>query len=110
MLLFTQTYILPFVFFLTGITALLYALLKEDKIEKLKSTGEQCEGIIFQQSQKNNYSSDNSNYNDSVTVRFVTKKQEWITADMKQDFAIFYSGQYKDCDKVIVYYDPKRSQ
>ncbi len=43
-----------------------------------------------------------------VTVRFVTKEQEWITGEMKQEFAIFFTGQYKAGETVDVYYDPAK--
>ena len=44
---------------------------------------------------------------DKVTVRFVTKNKEWITGNLKQEFAIFFTGQYKIGESVEVYYDPK---
>ena len=47
-----------------------------------------------------------NNVNDKVIIRFVTRKQEWITGPIDQDFKIFFTGQYKDGDTVKVYYNP----
>jgi hypothetical protein len=37
---------------------------------------------------------------DKVTVGFVTKSKEWVTADIEQAFATFFTGQYKPGEKV----------
>jgi hypothetical protein len=42
---------------------------------------------------------------DQIFIRFLTLKNEWITAPINQEFATFYSSQYKDGEKVTVYYD-----
>lgn len=58
----------------------------------------------------NNTSSigDNLNIKDKVIVRFVTQNKEWITGDINQEFAAFFTGQYKEGQSVDVYYDPEK--
>ncbi|HZF64052.1 MAG TPA: DUF3592 domain-containing protein, partial [Chitinophagaceae bacterium] len=45
---------------------------------------------------------------DKVTIRFLTLDKQWITGDLKQEFAAFFTNQYKAGDAVEVYYDPKQ--
>lgn len=78
--------------------------------KNLEKTGERCEGIIFKLDYSNSFGSDtnSSSTKDKITVRFVTnKKEEWITEDLKTDFMISYTGQYKEGDKVAVIYNPE---
>jgi Protein of unknown function (DUF3592) len=94
--------LIPYIAIAIGIVAILYAVLKSsDQNAILRQTGQKVEGIIFNR----DYSTYDSNTKDKVTVRFVTDKLEWITADINQDFSFFYTGQYKPGDKLIVYYD-----
>ena len=80
-------------------------MFRKRKTEELTFRGEKTEGIIFElESSGAGYN--NSRIKDKVTVRFVTKSKEWITAEIKQESAIFYTGQYKPGEKVDVYYDP----
>ena len=102
-----------YLFLLVGLIITTYALLLKPSKETLKATGKKAEGIVFSQGSQSNISSFdstdfNSNIKDKVTIRFVTENEEWITGDIKQEFAIFYSRQYKDGEKVTVYYDPKK--
>ena len=81
----------------------------ESTKSKLKQTGIAVDGIVFEQGFDNsfNQSFDNSSSftKDKVTIRFVTQTGEWITGVIKQDFQVFYTGQYKNGDTVKVYYD-----
>jgi hypothetical protein len=101
----------PYLWILMGFAIVAFAVLKKDKLAHLKIDGEKAEGIIFEISSepKVGWTSVefNSNIKDAVTVRFVTKNKEWITSLIKQDFAVFYAGQYKVGQKLDVYYDPK---
>jgi hypothetical protein len=90
-------YILPAI----GITLILYSIFKKSTEEKLKWKGVYTEGIMFSQSG----SYDFSNAPDKITVRFTTQKMEWITTIAKNDFATFYTGQYKTGDHVKVLYN-----
>lgn len=105
--------ILPYIFIASGIAIILYALLKRSNSNSLRETGEMAEGIVFELGTKppsvNFGSSDNFNTTGTqevVTVRFVTKKMEWITAEMNQEFVLYGLGQFKAGEKVTVYYDP----
>jgi hypothetical protein len=102
-------YLIIFIGFVVTAVAIFY---KSEKL-KLKETGIHVEGIVFKQEVSNSFNdsfSDNyNNQKDKVTVRFVTKKGEWITGLIQQDFQIFYTGQYKDGEKIQVYYDEKNS-
>lgn len=97
----------PIIYIAVGIAALLYALLKSAAKVELKKTGVQVEGIVFKQDyQPNTRMSYNSPLiKDQIFIRFLTIKNEWITAPINQEFATFYSSQYKDGEKVTVYYD-----
>jgi len=98
----------PYFFLLIGLATLLYSILKKTNRSSLKDSGEKSEGIVYELGQAPNYTTDYnrpSNVKDKVTIRFVTKKDEWITADINQPFALFFTGQYKPGKKVDVYYD-----
>jgi hypothetical protein len=100
----------PYLFLAFGLLLILSAVFKKGKSTELKNTGEKVEGIIHELGQAPNYNSSIDSFSDvkdNVTVRFVTKEQEWITADVKQPFALFFTGQYKPGDKVDVFYDLK---
>ena len=101
----------PYIFLLIGLVSILLALFRKSDKATLKITGEKAEGIIYALGQNSDsYSSinRNSNVNDKVTIRFLTKDQQWITGDLKQDFAAFFTNQYKEGQAVEVYYDPKQ--
>ena len=100
----------PYVFFITGLLFVVIAIFKKASKSYLKQSGLQAEGIVFALAGKpNNTSSigENLNLKDKITVRFVTQDQEWITGNINQDFAAFFTGQYKEGQSVNVYYDPK---
>lgn len=93
-----------------GVILIAFAVLRESKNSELKQNGICTEGIIYEQGYENNrrvlpeeYSY--SSVKDEITVRFLTEKQEWITGIIKQDFRMFYKGQYKDGESVVIYYD-----
>ena len=92
----------PYIFLAIGLIVLAVSIFWVPKENKLKQTGIPVDGIIFEGG--NNQSFDNS-YNDKIVIRFVTQNQEWITGAIQQDFATFYTGQYKNGEKVKVYYD-----
>ena len=106
---FNVTQLIPIILILIGTTCTLFGIFKKSKESALKANGKKAEGIIFslEASRKNDIDAHARNVQDIVTVRFVTESQEWITAEVKQDFAIFYTKQYKEGDTVQVYYDPK---
>ena len=99
----------PYLFLIIGAGAVMYSILKKpSKQSNLKSSGEKAEGVVYQLGHTPDYTPDYNmatNVKDKVTIRFVTKKDEWITANIDQPFAIFYTGQYKGAKKVDVYYD-----
>ncbi len=101
---------LPFLFLVTGLALVIISVFYKSEKSKLKLTGILAEGIVLEKetSIHFSYSSDNGNASakDKVIVRFITQKEEWITGAIQQDFQIFYTGQYKDGDKVTVYYHP----
>lgn len=101
----------PYIFILIGLGSMLIVLFKKSDKSTLKVNGEKAEGITYALGQKSNsYSSGNrsSNVKDKVTIRFLTKDQQWITGDLEQDFAAFFTNQYKEGQAVDVYYDPKQ--
>lgn len=93
----------PLFFIIIGLVLVLVALLKKASKSHLKQSGLKAEGIIFQLEKASN-----SNINSKVTVRFVTRNKEWITGEINQDFAVFFTGQYKEGQRIDVYYDPKK--
>ncbi|MBX3253049.1 MAG: DUF3592 domain-containing protein [Chitinophagaceae bacterium] len=101
----------PYIFLLIGIVFLSFSILWESKNSKLKQTGICVEGIVFEQGSENNAQwsfntpDHSSSVKDTITIRFLTEKHEWITGTMKQDFRVFYKGQYRDGNKVTVYYN-----
>lgn len=106
-----MTELIPYLFIVLGIILLLFALLKKTKTTELKHTGEKAEGIVFDLDRDSNSNRDLNfcrTVMNKVTVRFVTKNQEWITGEIKQDFSSFFTGQYKEGDKLDVYYDPQK--
>jgi hypothetical protein len=98
----------PYAFVLLGIILLLVAIFKKSGKANLKSSGLKTEGIIHGLGYSNAPNSDTTpNIKDKVTVRFTTNKKEWITVDIDQKFAVYFSNQYKEGQKVDVYYDPE---
>lgn len=98
-----------------GMGCILYSALA-NVIRKLFLTkGEVVQGIIFDVEPHmrtrfiigNTY--DDFNNADKVTIRFTTKKQEWITADIESSsgFIISHRGKYKQGDKILVIYKPE---
>lgn len=99
---------IPYILITIGIVALVFSIFQKSSQKNLKDSGVLVEGIIFNQDFDNSsLSFDNyaRHVKDKITIRFVTKNGEWITEDIKQDFGVFYSGQYKNGDKVNVYYN-----
>ena len=99
--------IVPYVFSIIGIGLILYAMFKKQTSESWLPKAEKAEGIIFE------ISSDGRNDNNSeniVVVRFVTKELEWITAQYKSEFGLFYTGQYTVGEEVQVLYNPDAPQ
>jgi hypothetical protein len=98
----------PYIFIVAGLAAILYALLKKTKTADLKESGEKVQGIVYDADQASTYGRNLSgpmNVKNKLTIRFVTKKEEWITAAINQPFILYYTGQYKPGDKVDIYYD-----
>jgi len=91
-----------------GLGAIAYGLFRESSKSRLTVTGIATEGIIFTQDRSFKLFRllNSNNVNDLITVRFVTNKNEWITAEIDQAFQLFYNWQYKNGEKVKVYYDP----
>jgi hypothetical protein len=101
----------PYIFLIIGLGSLLLALFKKSDKANLKGTGQKAEGIIYALGQSSNSTRSftrNSNIKDKVTIRFLTSDRQWITGDLKQEFAAFFTNQYKEGDAVEVYYDPKQ--
>lgn len=92
--------------FLLGIALILFSIFKKTKTASLVQTGVKAEATV----RRIEYSPQNRENNnivmDKVTVDFTTKKNEWISAEISQEFALFYTGQYRLGDKVELYYDP----
>ena len=97
----------PFIFIIAGLILIFLSVFKKSNNESLKTTGEKAEGIIFKLDRNPTGSGEYSNVQDQVTIRFVTKDQRWITEPINQYFAVFYTKQYKEGQKVNVYYDPQ---
>lgn len=99
---------LPYLFLGMGLMAIAVSILYTSKNVNLKTNGISVEGIVYEQDYENTsfFSAsdiDSPNIKDKITVRFLTRKDEWITGAIKQDFALFYN-QYKDGETVKVYY------
>jgi len=92
----------PYILIIAGLIGALLSIFKTTKNKILIQSGQKTEGIIFDQRAS---SFDNNNTNDKVVVRFVTDKQEWITKEIDQDFAVFFTGQYKKGDRITIFYD-----
>jgi hypothetical protein len=99
----------PYIFLAVGLILLILSAFGKSAKSKLKQTGIPVEGIVFEQDydDSSNRSVDNSSSfeKDKITIRFVTETGEWITGVLKQDFRIFYTGQYKNGDTIKVYYN-----
>lgn len=101
----------PFLFAIAGLALIAISIFKKSSRSYLLESGVKAEGIIYKLANKpNNPTSWGSSDNimDKVTVRFVTENKEWITEDIKQDFAGFYTGQYEEGQTIDVYYDPQK--
>jgi hypothetical protein len=99
----------PYIFLMLGLGIILYTLFKKTRNANLKASGEKVEGIVFELG-RTIRSVGGGTVMNKVTIRFVTKEKEWITADIKQDFANFYSNQYKEGEPVVIFYDKQNPQ
>lgn len=99
----------PYIFVVLGLIALVFSAFWATTKRRLKQTGIPVDGIVFKQDSDNRSSQSFDNSlsftKDKITIKFVTQTGEWITGVLKQDFELFYTGQYKDGDTVKVYYD-----
>jgi len=95
---------LPYVLLIGGLALTVVACFFVFKKSNLKETGTAADGIVFEQSTSGD---SDININNKIIIRFLTKKQEWITGPIDQDFQLFYTGQYKNGDIVKVFYNPK---
>ncbi|HEY0752010.1 MAG TPA: DUF3592 domain-containing protein [Chitinophagaceae bacterium] len=101
----------PYIFILIGLGSTLLAIFKKSTTGNLKSTGQKTEGIVYALGQNldtNTSYTQNFNIKNKVTVRFLTMDKQWITGDLKQEFAAFFTKQYKEGERVEVYYDPEK--
>ncbi|MFT3701163.1 MAG: DUF3592 domain-containing protein [Agriterribacter sp.] len=97
--------ILSYIIMAIGLALISYSILRKTKKDELKRTGIKTEGIILELGFSSNYTSDASySVPDKITIRFLTKTQEWITRDISQDFAAYYN-QYTPGEKIVLYYD-----
>lgn len=100
---------LPYLLVIVGLILLTIAFFYKNQLEKLKKTGILVEGIVLEQQLSNSQMYDPENPSlgkyDNAVVRFVTKGGEWVTGPIKQDWQISFSGQYKEGQKVEIYYD-----
>ena len=99
-----QTYLsqyMPYILLAAGLALIALGLFYIPKKNRLKETGIPADGIVFEQSSTD---AENS-INERIIIRFVTKKQEWITAPMNKQSQMFYTGQYKDGETVKLYYN-----
>jgi len=95
-----------------GMACILYSALANAFRKLFLKKGEVVQGIIFDvEPIVRTYISIGETYDDfrhheKVTIRFTTKKQEWITIDLDaaSGFIIRYRGKYKQGDKVLVIY------
>lgn len=95
-------------FIIAGIVFFFIAFFSKSSVKRLATAGESCDGIIFKLGYTENISLNRSDSitKDKITVRFVTKRQEWITEGLNTDFMIIWTGQFKEGQKVRVLYDP----
>jgi hypothetical protein len=91
---------LPYISIMIGLIMIGISMLLDSKKSKLKDTGIATDGIIFKQELSNSI----DKVSDTIIVRFVTQKQEWITGIIQQDFQLFYTGQFKNGEAIMVYY------
>ena len=94
-----------------GIILVAYALFQKSKKENILKNGEKAEGIVFETEYRRHTSMIGRGQGpydpkDNITIRFVTKDQQWITAKLDDAFVFYYTGQYKIGDKVNVIYNP----
>jgi len=99
------TQYLPYAFLAFGLSLIAFACFFIPKKSSLKENGIPADGIVFEQGMSGD---SDINVNNKITIRFLTKKQEWITGPIDQDFQLFYTGQYKNGDHVKVFYNPSK--
>ena len=99
----------PYFFIAIGLITFACSIFWRSTKSNLKQSGILVDGIVFEQDFDNNrnHTFDNSDtlIKDKITIRFVTQTGEWITGIIKQDFGIFFTGQYKNGDTIKVYYN-----
>jgi hypothetical protein len=98
------------IFCLLGLVLITISIFASSTDKKLKEVGITVDGIIFSLSEGSNRI-DSGNYvtnvKDKITIRFLTTDNVWITGQLKTNFLIAYTGQYKEGQSVKVTYDPQ---
>ncbi|MES1159923.1 MAG: DUF3592 domain-containing protein [Bacteroidota bacterium] len=97
---------LPYILISAGILMMIIPFFKKSNPEELAKKGERCDGIIFKVVYERTLSNGGTAGEDTITVRFVTQKQEWITENLDTDDMILWTGKYKEGQKVRVVYNP----
>src|SRR5690606_10538750 len=102
--------LIPYLYIFIGLVVLVLPFLQSTNNKSLlMNTGVHAEGIIFRlDGMQGGHPTNFGLHNANVQVRFVTKSMEWITGPLRQDFQISFSGQYKEGDKVDIYYNPSK--
>ncbi len=95
------------VFIILGIVLIVTSFVRQDYHKELLKSGIRTQGIIFDQSAATERGlSTNTLLNTDTIVRFTTEEKTWVTGAISQDFATFFTGQYRVGQKVEVFYDP----
>src|SRR3954451_9737333 len=100
----------PYLFCISGIIFIVFALFKKTKKKSLGIASERAEGTIFELQGNANSSGkvhqSNSIAEDKIIVKFVTKHKKWITAPIKSLPGTYDPRHFKIGDKVNVIYNP----
>lgn len=94
---------------LLGLAFITISLYTTSAYKKLHKSGRSAEGIIFKLESGDTFtgtSDFSGNAKNIITVRFLTSESLWITGQVKSQFLISYTGQYKEGEKVQVKYNP----
>lgn len=101
---------IPYLLLLAGSILIAVAFLYDPPVNVLTKTGILTEGVVFSKEYDGHierptvYPLEYTVYS-KLTIRFTTKDQEWITADRSPEFSNHYSGQFKEGDRVQLYYE-----
>ena len=99
----------PYLFCISGLIFIFFAIFKNARAENLSIGSERAEGTIHELQSTTNLSGNTIEHDsiaeDRIVVKFVTRHKEWITAPLENQRGVVNPNKFKPRDKVDIIYN-----